>query len=173
MAVVFWVSQSGGATGNRVCLLIRMPGRLELAAGWNHTPKRIPGLKNTLVVVGSRWPIDMLADKIRELTPSSDWREQSIGPRGSGIFYIVLQEKNILTNLSADPRTSHLWLGYRWLMSRVWLLAHALVHKLWWPEYCISCLFSFVFILTICTPPSCSRGLVPFPPTIIASSAAV
>ena len=40
---------------------------------------------------------EMLADKVRELTHSSDWREQSIGPRGSGIFYTVLQTKNILT----------------------------------------------------------------------------
>ena len=38
----------------------------------------------------------MLVDKVRELTHSSDWREQSIGPRGSGIFDILLQTKNIL-----------------------------------------------------------------------------
>ena len=39
----------------------------------------------------------MLADKVGELTPSSDWREQSIGPRGSGSFASLLQTKNILT----------------------------------------------------------------------------
>ena len=40
----------------------------------------------------------MLADEARELSHSSDWREQSIGPRGSMNFYIILQINNIPTN---------------------------------------------------------------------------
>ena len=75
---------------------MRMLGRLELAGGWNHTIKHIPGVQNSLADGVSRWPREMLADKVRELTHASDWREQSIGPQGSWIFYIVLQI-NILT----------------------------------------------------------------------------
>ena len=74
-----------------------MLGRLELARGWNHNAKHIPGVQNTLVDGTSRWPREMLADKVRELTYFSDWREQSFGPPGSGIFDSVLQTKNILT----------------------------------------------------------------------------
>ena len=43
----------------------------------------------------SRWPRSILADKVREQTNSSDWYEQKVGTRGSGIFDIVLQAKNI------------------------------------------------------------------------------
>ena len=39
----------------------------------------------------------ILADKVRELTNSDDWSEQDIGTRGKGIFDIVLQTKNILS----------------------------------------------------------------------------
>ena len=39
----------------------------------------------------------VLADKVRELTNSDDWSEQDIGTRGKGIFDIVLQTKNILS----------------------------------------------------------------------------
>ena len=97
MAAVSWVSRSGGATDKRACLLMRMLGRLELAGGWNHTIKHIPGVQNSLADGVSRWPREMLADKVRELTHSSDWREQSIGPRRSGIVYTVLHIQNTLT----------------------------------------------------------------------------
>ena len=70
--------------------------RLRLAGAWNCNAKGIPGVHNTLADGVSRWPREMLADKVRELTHASDWREQSIGPQGSWIFYIVLQI-NILT----------------------------------------------------------------------------
>ena len=69
---------------------MKMLGRLDLAGGWNYTAKRIPGVQNTLSYGISRWPKEMLAIKVRELTHPSDWRYQSIGPRGSVIFYIVL-----------------------------------------------------------------------------------
>ena len=97
MAAVSWVPRSGGGTDKRACLLMRMLGRLELAGGWNHTAKHIPSVQNSLADGISRWPREMLADKVRELTHPSDWREQSIGPRGSGSFDIVLQTKSILT----------------------------------------------------------------------------
>ena len=41
----------------------------------------------------------MLTDKVREPTHSSDWREQSIRPRVSGLFDIVLQTNNILDDV--------------------------------------------------------------------------
>ena len=97
MAAVSWVSRSGGATDKRTCLLTRMLAHLELAGGWNHSAKHIPGVQNTLADGISRWPREMLADKVRELTHSCDWREESIGPRGLGICYFVLQTKTILT----------------------------------------------------------------------------
>ena len=96
IAAASWVSRSGGTTDKRACLLMRMLGCLQLTGGWNHTEKHIPGVQNILADGTSRWPWDMLA-KVRELTHSRDWREQPIGPRCSGIFYIVPQTKNILT----------------------------------------------------------------------------
>ena len=86
-ATVSWVTRYGGARGKREFLLM-MLGRLELAGGWNHTVKHICGCI-------SRWPRSILADKVRDQTNSSDWHEQSIGTRGSGIFDIVLPTKNI------------------------------------------------------------------------------
>ena len=53
-------------------------------------------MQKTLADEISRWPREMLADKVREPTYSSDWREQSIGPRGSGSFYTILQKNDIL-----------------------------------------------------------------------------
>ena len=97
MATVSWVSRSGGATDERACLLTRMLGRLELAGEWNRNEKHIPGGQNTLADGISRWPREMLPDKAREPTHSSDWREQCLGRRGSGMFDIVLETNNILT----------------------------------------------------------------------------
>ena len=54
-------------------------------------------MQNILADGKSRWPREMLADKVRELTHPSNCREQSISPRGPGIVYAVLHTKNILT----------------------------------------------------------------------------
>ena len=90
-----WATRCGGARDKRACLLMRMLGRLELAGGWNHAAKHIARLQNILADGISRWPRSILADKVREQTNSSDWYEQKVGTRGSGIFDIVLQAKNI------------------------------------------------------------------------------
>ena len=95
MVAISWVTRCGGERDRRVSLLMRMCGRLEIAGGWNHTAKHIPGVQNTLADGISRWPGSLLADNVREVTNSSDWYEQPSGTRGSGIFYIVLQTKNI------------------------------------------------------------------------------
>ena len=58
---------------------------------------KIPGVQIVLAGGISRWPMEMLADKVREQTHHSDWCEQSIGLRGSGIVHAVLHTKNILT----------------------------------------------------------------------------
>ena len=93
--VVSWVTRCGGARDKRACLLMRMLGRLELAGRWNHTAKHIPGIQNTLADGIPRWPKSILEDKVREQTNSSDWYDQTIGTRGSGIFNIVLHTENI------------------------------------------------------------------------------
>ena len=97
MAAVSWVSRSGGGTFKRACLLMRMLWRLQLAGGWNHTAKHIPGVQNTLVDGISRWPKETSQDKVGKLTHCSKWRETSIGPRGSGRFIFLLWTKNIFT----------------------------------------------------------------------------
>ena len=79
----------------RACLLMIVLGRLEIAGRLSHTGKDIPGAQNTLADGISRWPRSLLANKGRELTNSSDWYEQPIRTRGSGIFAIVLQTTNI------------------------------------------------------------------------------
>ena len=48
MAAVSWVSQSGGATDKRACLVVRRLRRLELEGRWNHDAKTIPGVPITL-----------------------------------------------------------------------------------------------------------------------------
>ena len=98
MAAVSWVSRSGGATDQRTSLLMRMLGRLELAGGWNHHANHIPGVQNTLADGISRWPREMLADKVRELTHFSDWREQSIGPWGSGGLILYSRKRTSSQN---------------------------------------------------------------------------
>ena len=95
MASVSWVTRCGGARNKRACLLMRMLGRLEIVGGWNHTAKRSPGVHSSLADGISRWPRSLLADKVRELTNSSDWYKQPIGTRGAGSFDIMLQTKNI------------------------------------------------------------------------------
>ena len=95
MAAESWVSRSGAATDKRACLLMRMPGRFELAGGWDHTAKHVLGVQNTLADRISRWPREMLADKVMELTHSTDWRERSIGPRGSGFLCCTLDKEHL------------------------------------------------------------------------------
>ena len=43
MAPITWVNMCGGARDKRACLLMRMPGRLEIKGGWSHVAKLIPG----------------------------------------------------------------------------------------------------------------------------------
>ena len=97
IAAVTWVNNYGGARDKRACLLMRMLGRLEIKGGWSHVAKHVPGVENTLADGISSWPRAELARKVRELTNSTDWMEQKIGPRGSKIFDLVLRTKNIVT----------------------------------------------------------------------------
>ena len=76
---------------------MRMLGRLELAGGWNHTNKHIPGAHNTLAEGNSRWTIVILVDKVKKRIHPSEKHEQPIGRRRSVIFDVVLQTKNTLT----------------------------------------------------------------------------
>ena len=94
-AAVSWVTRCGGARDKRTCLPIRMLGLPEIAGGWNHSAKHIPGVQNTPVDGISRWPRSFMTDKIIEMTNSSGWYEPPIETRGSGIVDIVLQTKNM------------------------------------------------------------------------------
>ena len=63
-AAVSWIPRWRWARYKRACLLMRMLGRLEIKEGWNNTAKHIPGVRNTLAGGISRWPCEILADKV-------------------------------------------------------------------------------------------------------------
>ena len=94
-AAVTWANRCGGARDKRAGLMMRMLGRLEIQGGWGYDAKHIPGVQNTLADGISRWPRSELADRVRKLTNTDDWSEQSIGTRGERLCEIVLQTKNI------------------------------------------------------------------------------
>lgn len=94
--------------------MMRMLGRLEIRGGWRYSAKHIPSVQNKLADGISRWPRAELADRIRNLTKTEGWCEQSIGPAGERLCAIVLQTKNIqprhddmlwklMTSTSATP----------------------------------------------------------------------
>ena len=93
-AAVAWVTRCVGAKCERVCLLMRMVGRLELAGGWKHTAEHI-ALQNILADGFSRCHRSIVADKVRKQTNFSDWYEQDIGTRRLGIFDFMLHTKDI------------------------------------------------------------------------------
>ena len=70
---------------------------LEIKGRWNHTAKRIPGVRNSLADGTSRSPRVTLADKVRQLSNSDDWSQQDFGTRGKGVLDTVLQTENILS----------------------------------------------------------------------------
>ena len=94
-AAVTWANRCGGARDKRAGPMMRMLGRLEIQGGWRYDAKHIPGVQNTLADGISRWPRSELADRVRQLTNTDDWSEQSIGTRGECLCEIVLQTKNI------------------------------------------------------------------------------
>ena len=94
-AAVTWANRCGGARNKRAVLMMRMLGRLEIQGGWRYDAKHIPGVQITLADGISRWPRSELADRVRQLTNTDDWSEQSIGTRGERLCEIVLQTKNI------------------------------------------------------------------------------
>ena len=96
-AAVSWSNRCGGARDKRAGLMMRTMGRLEIRGGWRYDAKHIPGVENTLADGISRWPRAELAEKVRQLTNTDDWREQSIGESGERLCEIVLQTKNITT----------------------------------------------------------------------------
>ena len=70
-AVVWWVTRCGGARDKRVCLLMIILGRLQIAGGGTALPNTFR-VQNTLEDGISRWSGSLLADKIKELINSSD-----------------------------------------------------------------------------------------------------
>lgn len=95
VAAVTWSNRCGGARDKRACLMMRMLGRLEITGGWRYDAKHIPGVKNTIADGISRWPRAEVADRIRRLTNTEGWREQTFGSRGERLCELVLQTKNI------------------------------------------------------------------------------
>ena len=84
--------RQGGRKGRSDCDTRRGEGQtsmlahenvgLEIKGRWNHTAKRIPGVRNSLADGTSRSPRVTLADKVRQLTNSDDWSQQDFGTRG-------------------------------------------------------------------------------------------
>ena len=58
VSAVSWVNECGGAKDRRAGILMRILGRMEIASGWCHIAKHIPGLDNTLADGISRWSED-------------------------------------------------------------------------------------------------------------------
>ena len=75
---------------------MKMLDRIEIKGGWSHIAKHIPRVQNTPADDISRWTREQLAEKVRELTSSHDWVEQSIGPRGVRIFDVIPRTKNVV-----------------------------------------------------------------------------
>lgn len=96
VAAVTWVNKCGVERDKRARMLMRMPGRLEIKGGWIHVAKHIPGVKNVLADGILHWPLVELTEKVRELTNSTEWVEQDIGPRGRNICEVVLRTTNVL-----------------------------------------------------------------------------
>ena len=92
-AAVTWANRCGGARDKRAGLMMRMLGRLEIQGGWRYDAKYIPGVQNTLADGISRWPRSELADRVRQLTNTDEWSEQSIGARGERLCEIVMQTR--------------------------------------------------------------------------------
>ena len=85
---VTWVNRCGGARDKHAGLILRILGRLEIQGDWRYDAKHIPGVQNTLADGISRWPRSELADRVRQLTNTDDWSEQSIGARGKHLCAI-------------------------------------------------------------------------------------
>ena len=95
-AAVTWANRCGEAKDKRAGLMMRMLGHLEIQGGWRYDAKQVLGVQNTLADGISRWPRSELADRVRQLTNTDNWSEQSIGARGERLCEIVLQTKTLL-----------------------------------------------------------------------------
>ena len=89
-AAVTWANQCGGARDKRAGLMMRMLGRLEIQGGWRYDAKHFSDVQSTLTDGISRWPRSEIFDRVKQLTNTDDWSEQSIGARGERLCEIVL-----------------------------------------------------------------------------------
>ena len=94
-AAVTGANQCGGARDKRGGLMMKMFGLLAIQGSWRYDAKHVQGVQNTLADGISCWPQAELADRVRQLTDTDDWSEQSIGARGGRLGEIVLQNENI------------------------------------------------------------------------------
>ena len=70
-SAVSWTNRCGGSRDRRASLLMRLMGRMEIACGWCHVAKHIPGRENCLADGISRWDEDLIATNIEKLTKDS------------------------------------------------------------------------------------------------------
>ena len=136
-AAVTWANRCGGARDKRAGLMMRMLGRLEIQGGWRYDAKHISGVQGTLAQGTSRWSRSELADRVRQLTNTDDWSEQSIGARGERLCEIVLQTKNIAPrhdNMLWEIMTGSDQPGARVMTPR----SHALYLNSRPPNHCLS-----------------------------------
>ena len=77
---------------------MRMLMRLQLVGGWNNSAEHIPGVQDTFADKTCGWPTDIPTHKVRDLTSGGEWYEQPICQRSWGIFDVVLQTRNIISN---------------------------------------------------------------------------
>lgn len=96
VVVVSWITRCGGAREPRACALMRMPGRLELKGGWYSMEKTI---YLGLAEHPRGWYFALVPGGIgRQGQGANQRRLMDVGSRGSEVFDIVLQTKNILSN---------------------------------------------------------------------------
>lgn len=103
VSAVSWTNRCGGSRDKRASLLMRLMGRMEIACGWCHVAKHIPGRENTLADGISRWDADKVAANVEKLTKDSGWKQVDIGVGGRSLFEILLEQP--FPKESLDDRT--------------------------------------------------------------------
>ena len=103
VSAVSWTNRCGGSRDRRASMLMRLMGRMEIACGWCHVAKHIPGRENTLADGISRWDEDKVAANVEKLTKESGWKQVDIGDGGRSLFEILL--RRTFPKQSVDDQT--------------------------------------------------------------------
>ena len=104
VSAVSWVNRCGGSRDRRAGLLMRLLGRMEIASGWCHVAKHIPGVENTLADGISRWEENTIQDNVTRLTQDHQWNRIELGGAGTLLVDTVLQP-----TLPAQSLDEYMW----------------------------------------------------------------